>query len=64
VTENEHGLIAFCPGFYVDAGGTLYFHMREFLVANKLPDVPEIRMVILDEIGREFGDTPFQEISD
>ena len=50
------------PGFYVDDLKALYFDMKEFLTVNGVPDAPEIRRVILDEIRREFLGTPIQEI--
>ncbi len=52
------------PGFYVDAANALYFDMKEFLTANGLPDAPKLRLVIMDEIRREFVGIPIQEVGD
>ena len=62
--EKKCDLTRICPGFYVDASKALYVDMKEFLAANGLPDASAIRLVILDEIRREFGEIPIQEIGD
>ena len=64
MTEKKGDLTQICPGFYVDAARSLYVDMKEFLAANGLPDAPELRLVILDEIRREFSGIPIQEIGD
>jgi hypothetical protein len=50
------------PGLYVDSKGALYLKMGEFLLAHHLPDLPEVRQAIRDEILREFGDVPVKEL--
>jgi hypothetical protein len=42
-------------GFYVDANRSLYVNVREFLTAHDLPDTPEVRQAVWDQIGRDFG---------
>jgi hypothetical protein len=44
------------PGFYVDEDGIVYFEIKEFLDANNLPDVPELRSMLLEELEAEFGE--------
>ena len=38
-------------GFYVDKDWNIYFHVREFMAAQDLPDTPEVRK----ETGRRCG---------
>jgi hypothetical protein len=64
VAAKKSDLTQLRPGFYVDAARTLYFDMKEFLAANGLPDAPELRRVILDEVRHEFVGIPIQEIGD
>jgi hypothetical protein len=52
------------PGFYADQEGHLYLDMREFLVAHGIPDAPEVRRVVWEEIGNIFADLEVIEISD
>jgi hypothetical protein len=47
-------LDSFVPGFYADRQGRLYFRMAEFLAAHSMPDTPEFRSVIWDEIRDIF----------
>jgi hypothetical protein len=42
------------PGFYADEEGRIYLNMREFLAAYGMPDNPELRAVIWDEIREIF----------
>lgn len=44
------------PGFYVDEDGIVYFEIKEFLRANNLPDVPELRSMLLEELEAEFSE--------
>ncbi|HEU4416538.1 MAG TPA: hypothetical protein VFT65_17245 [Candidatus Angelobacter sp.] len=52
------------PGFYADDHGHLYLNMREFLVAHGMPDAPELRSVVWDEIRDIFQEIAVIEISD
>ena len=52
------------PGFYSDGQGHLYVNMGEFLVQHGMPDSPEIRAVVWEEIQDIFGDIPVHEILD
>jgi hypothetical protein len=49
-------------GLYVDGKGTLYLKMGEFLRFHRLPDRPDVRQAVRDEILHEFGDVPFKEL--
>lgn len=52
------------PGFYMDEQRSLYFDIREFLSANRLPDEPEVRRAIWDEVRRDFGLIDIHEIGE
>ena len=59
-----HNLVPLIPGFYADLGGRLYLAMAEFLLAHGIPDSPEVRTVVWEEIQDAFGDIPVSELSD
>jgi hypothetical protein len=46
------------PGFYVDAESRLYLYIREFLFGCHLPDRPEVRWPVLDELLATLGEIP------
>lgn len=50
------------PGFYSDAQGCVLLNMAEFLAAHGLPDAPELRAVIWDEIREIFGEVEVYEM--
>jgi hypothetical protein len=53
------------PGLYVDdAGGGWYLCVSEFLAAQPLPDAPEVREVLLEEISLCFPEITCIEFSD
>ena len=52
------------PGFYADDQGHLYLNMREFLTAHGMPDTPDFRTVVWDEIREIFADVEVIEIVD
>ena len=52
------------PGFYVDEDGIVYFDINEFLRVNNLPDVPELRSMLLEELKAEFGEIIVRIIPD
>jgi hypothetical protein len=52
------------PGFYSDGQGHLYLNMREFLAVNGMPDSPEVRAVVWDEVRDIFGEIPVLELQD
>lgn len=48
-------------GIYADDEGRIYVHMREFLVQHGIPDKPEVREVVWDELlDMFFGLTIFE----
>jgi hypothetical protein len=57
-------LIPLIPGFYADRSGRLYLAMAEFLFAHGMPDSPEVRAVVWEEIRDVFGDIAVNELSD
>lgn len=57
-------LILLIPGFYADNQGHLYLNMGQFLGGHGMPDAPEVRFVVWDEIREIFGDQEIIEISD
>ncbi|MCU1255100.1 MAG: hypothetical protein JWM83_1399 [Candidatus Angelobacter sp.] len=50
------------PGIYADRNGCVLLNMREFLAAHGLPDAPELRAVIWEEIQEIFGDVEVIEM--
>lgn len=56
-------LILLIPGIYADHQGHLYLDMAKFLGEHGMPDAPEIRSVVWDEIREIFGDQEVIEIS-
>jgi hypothetical protein len=50
------------PGIYADGQGCVLLNMREFLAAHGLPDAPELRAVIWEEIQEIFGDVEVIEM--
>ena len=52
------------PGLYVDGTGGCYLCIGEFLAAQRLPDAPEVREVLLEEISLCFPEIVCIEFSD
>jgi hypothetical protein len=52
------------PGIYADGEGRAVLNMEEFLAAHRLPDAPELRAVIWEEIREVFGDVEVYELPD
>jgi hypothetical protein len=42
-------------GLYRDTKGTLYLYIYEFLRKHGMPDSPEVRAAVLQQIREEFG---------
>jgi hypothetical protein len=42
-------------GLYQDDKGSVYCDMLEFLTFNKLPDKPETRQAVWEELERQFS---------
>jgi hypothetical protein len=51
-------------GFYVDNNKRLYLDMREFLAVHDLPDRPEVREAILQQVKDEFGVSEVADLTD
>ena len=51
-------------GLYVDGMGGCYLCVSEFLAANGLPPVPEIRAALLEEVALGFPEIICIEFSD
>jgi hypothetical protein len=43
-------------GIYSDDQGTLYMHLKSFLARHGMPDTPESRRALMEQIREEFGD--------
>jgi hypothetical protein len=56
-------LIPLIPGFYTDDQGHLFLNMEMFLREHGMPDAPEVRRVVWDEIKDIFGDITILEIT-
>lgn len=52
---NREDLRKIGAGFYVDDRRSLYFNVREFLIANGLPDTAEMRQAVWDQVAHDFG---------
>jgi len=48
-------------GLYSVQKGTLYIEWREFLAGHNLPDGPEVRQAVRENIYREFGSVKLEE---
>ena len=57
-------LIPLIPGFYTDDLGRLFLNMAKFLGDHGMPDAPEVRVVVWEEIHSIFGDLEITEIWD
>jgi len=57
-----HKLAPIIPGLYADRGGRLYLAMAEFLSAHVIPDSPEVRAVVWEEIRGVFGEIAVMEL--
>ena len=55
-------LFPLIPGFYADSGGRLYLDMGEFLSVHGMPDSPQVRAVVWEEILDVFGDITVNEL--
>lgn len=56
-------LILLIPGFYTDDQGQLFLNMEKFLHEHGMPDVPEVRRLVWEEIRDIFGDMEIMEIA-
>ena len=61
---DREGLRSVGAGFYVDKNWNIYFHVREFLAAQGLPDTPEVRDEVWAEVRRDFGVVGVRELPD
>ena len=52
---NKDDLQQIGPGLYTDEDRVVYVSLPEFLAAHKLPDQPEVRTAVLDQIQKEFS---------
>jgi hypothetical protein len=50
------------PGIYMDEARALFVNVSEFLVTQKLPDVPEVRQAVLEQIRHDFGGVEITEL--
>jgi hypothetical protein len=51
----EKDLRRLIPGLYRDADGVLYLKVGEFLRHRRMPDRPQVRAALLQQIRAEFG---------
>ena len=61
---NENDLTKIGPGFYVDGKRGMYFKVREFLDFHNLPDSPEVRQAVWDQVKEDFGEVGITELSE
>jgi hypothetical protein len=50
-------------GFYVDSNRSLYLDVKELMEAHNLPDRPEVRLAIWEQVKQEFGLSEVTELS-
>jgi hypothetical protein len=55
LADDTTGRERFHPGFYVK-DGTIYFDVGEFLREHNLPDLPEVRAVLCEEVLSTFDE--------
>ena len=51
-------------GLYMDGAGGCYLCVSEFLAAQRLPNMPEVRDVLMEEISLCFPEITCIEFSD
>lgn len=51
------------PGFYVDSNRSLYLDVKELLTVHNLPDRPEVRQAIREQVKQEFSLSEVSELS-
>jgi hypothetical protein len=51
-------------GFYVDSNRSVYLDVNELMAAFNLPDRPEVRQAIREQVKQEFGLSEVTELSD
>lgn len=61
---DRSGLKRAGPGFYVDPSRKIYFDVKEFITAHNLPDTPEVRQQLWEEVRKDFGVIGVAELSD
>jgi hypothetical protein len=60
----KENLEKICRGFYVDRDRALYIDMKELLTTHSLPDRPEVRQALLEQVRLEFGVIDVTELSE
>lgn len=50
-------------GLYVDSNRFLYLDVKELLTAHNLPDRPEVRQAIREQVKQEFSLSEVRELS-
>ncbi|HEY2116066.1 MAG TPA: hypothetical protein VGJ51_13300 [Candidatus Angelobacter sp.] len=61
---DKEGLTRIGAGFYADGDRKIYFRVREFLAAHRMPDTPEARAEVWAEVRRDFGVIGVTELED
>jgi hypothetical protein len=51
-------------GFYLDSNKSVYLDVNELMTAYNLPDCPEVRQAIREQVKQEFGLSEIIELSD
>ena len=51
--KDKTSLRLLSAGLYRDENNVLYVYMQEFLKQHKLPDTPEVRQAIIEQIKTE-----------
>lgn len=64
MTAKKANLKQLKSGLYLDAKGVVYVDMAELTAEHNLPDLPEVREALLEELQREFRDLTVKLISD
>jgi len=52
------------PGIYAGGENRIVLNMREFLTMHGLPDTPQMRAAVREEIQEVFGDVTVYEMPD
>ena len=61
---NRASLRKIGAGFYIDDRRSLYFNVREFLIANGLPHTAEMRQTVWDHVAHDVGVIGITELTD
>ncbi len=64
MTDKKANLTQLNAGLYLDAKGVVHVDIAELMAEHNLPDLPEVREALMEELQREFRDITVTLIAD